>query len=727
MKKIYSRALVASLLVTATLCASGQVVKICDQTDDNGVKEVIMPMSEINNYQSANGDVQLSYMGNPLPTTSKQRIQSGGMAEVTFEYNIDYTVFDIDKKMNSVNIIACNDEYYNADRNSLTMPVGVYDFCTEPLSMVNSHAKGYLIKEQVHITGDTTIVFDISASEIKNKYSFKSYLPNGDEFKWKIYNSSGEVIQPSNVRSSSFYMGMALKGHRPVSGVISFVQSQRESNKYDPLTIFTNDVSDRYQIIGYHMFVDTTFVNHVCKYESQLTNEDETVITNEVDNWVLYQEDFVPSLINNMSGEGYIKYGATGVFENNQQSGIMSTLAKTRTKDKTISVYVNTPKSTAVVGDGKYDVLTRVVFGDLYYKELGTIAGRQVLVTKDEIEYINNGIEVGEYYSTFNYDQEGSSEFKAYPGHPQFSFTDKQKALSYGSNAPINVIASENYYEDGDPYSYIICSYVGRYGEVRNTDLFALQSEVKFDGEIISSSFSTINNDIYKSISNNGIEGIFEAKFVNENFVVDDLAGLNETNIYYDGTKEDWTAPTLQMLQFRDTEGNVIDRFESGEEGILMFAGGDFTYNCYFDEDADGYIEWYTNQDIDVEVNYSPYLQNDWKELVVEDVRENFYLPSFGYFYQGSLKDVQGKGENGWFDLKVKLTDTSGNWQEQVISPAFCLKDHMATSIDEVKTVGTAREIQAIYSIDGKRLSGMQSGINIVRYTDGTASKVLVK
>jgi len=126
-------------------------------------------------------------------------------------------------------------------------------------------------------------------------------------------------------------------------------------------------------------------------------------------------------------------------------------------------------------------------------------------------------------------------------------------------------------------------------------------------------------------------------------------------------------------------------------------------------------------------VSYSPYAQDAWKALDVTEVADNYYMPGFGYFYQGSLASVEGNGEKGWFDLKVKLTDAAGNWQEQVISPAFCLKDHGTTGIDEVATPEGEAQVAAIYTVDGKRIATMQSGINIVRYTDGTARKVMVK
>ena len=49
--------------------------------------------------------------------------------------------------------------------------------------------------------------------------------------------------------------------------------------------------------------------------------------------------------------------------------------------------------------------------------------------------------------------------------------------------------------------------------------------------------------------------------------------------------------------------------------------------------------------------------------------------------------------------------------------------------IDAIKDVKTAKEIieDARYDISGRRIGKLQKGINILRYSDGTARKVLVK
>ena len=54
----------------------------------------------------------------------------------------------------------------------------------------------------------------------------------------------------------------------------------------------------------------------------------------------------------------------------------------------------------------------------------------------------------------------------------------------------------------------------------------------------------------------------------------------------------------------------------------------------------------------------------------------------------------------------------------------FALKS--TTAISSVEDNTEVREV-ARYSVDGKLLQGAQKGLNIVRYSDGTVKKVVVK
>ncbi len=98
-------------------------------------------------------------------------------------------------------------------------------------------------------------------------------------------------------------------------------------------------------------------------------------------------------------------------------------------------------------------------------------------------------------------------------------------------------------------------------------------------------------------------------------------------------------------------------------------------------------------------------------------------MPGWGYFYRGSLAGVTGQAEKGWFDLKIRLVDEAGNWQEQVVSPAFRIDDLAYSSVANIGD-GNAREV-ARYNLAGQRVDASHKGVTIIRMSDGTARKVL--
>ena len=66
-------------------------------------------------------------------------------------------------------------------------------------------------------------------------------------------------------------------------------------------------------------------------------------------------------------------------------------------------------------------------------------------------------------------------------------------------------------------------------------------------------------------------------------------------------------------------------------------------------------------------------------------------MPAFGAYYHASLDKVRVKSENGWYDLRVTLTDGNGNSQIQTISPAF--KIERSSSLDDISASDAGFEI----------------------------------
>lgn len=237
------------------------------------------------------------------------------------------------------------------------------------------------------------------------------------------------------------------------------------------------------------------------------------------------------------------------------------------------------------------------------------------------------------------------------------------------------------------------------------TDNYYAKIRAEYNGEVVYDSIASASDEFCINwAQKKHDDGIWKLTLTDDNVSVDGIAGKNIAKISYDQRLEDGTAPTLQMLTFKTNEGVVTDRFAKSDEGVLEFAGGDFNFKTN-DEHS-----WFDCQPMTVKVEYAPYGTNTWNEIAVKEVPELYTAPAFGYFYRGSLSSVKGGSRNGWFDLRLTLTDLAGNMQEQTISPAF--KVDALTAIQLINTT-TESSDKRIYDLSGRVVSHPTKGIYV--------------
>src|SRR5690606_17463093 len=255
------------------------------------------------------------------------------------------------------------------------------------------------------------------------------------------------------------------------------------------------------------------------------------------------------------------------------------------------------------------------------------------------------------------------------PFHPRFSFSaPANPEIVQGKNVPICVTGVT-------AAGTTRANYVGRYGEFRDSDFFATDVELLQDGT------SIFSGNYIDDFTNYELPqtGILDLNFKNVNVNLGELSGTNTTRLLFDLSQDDFTPPTVQYLQFRNTDGKVTDHFATGEEGFVRLAAGDFHYN----PDSELFYEY--NEGNEVEFFYSLHNQEEWESLELTEYPEHCFMPAFGDYYEASLEGVVIPVENSWFDVKIICTDAAGNKQEQVVSPAF--KVEQATmGIDEMNT-----------------------------------------
>lgn len=306
------------------------------------------------------------------------------------------------------------------------------------------------------------------------------------------------------------------------------------------------------------------------------------------------------------------------------------------------------------------------------------------------------------------------------------------ETLELGNSVPI-CVASIGYVRNSN--SQLRFSFIGRNGEHRNIDKQNTRFEMTADGEVISQrpywTESDFQNWRLRGGEFNSTKAEYKISIENTNVLVDGLDGYNKTSIYYDTNMSSPNPPALRSLQFRNMEGKITDRFVSLDEGVVEFYAGDFEYA----ETDLSYRKFFNYCNLEnVKVEYAPYGSGQWRILDVEEVPEMLAPVAYGAFYRGSLGAITAESDNGWYDLRIKLTDASDNYQIQELSPAFKLED--PSGIGSVKTdeVGLEGLEVEIFNLAGIRVwsgvfesasaTGLGHGIYVARAKGNDKSQV---
>lgn len=186
--------------------------------------------------------------------------------------------------------------------------------------------------------------------------------------------------------------------------------------------------------------------------------------------------------------------------------------------------------------------------------------------------------------------------------------------------------------------------------------------------------------------------------------------------------KIDWVPPTAQLLWF--TDGAIVrDHFQTPENAVLHLYAADFRYtlNDTFDKDM---MEAYPLESIKVE--YAPAGSGEFTQIEVSENADMFFMPGYGYCYDGSLAGIDRGSANGWMDLRITLTDDSGNVQTQTLSPAFRV-DSLA-GIEEVLPDSTDRIGNTeLYDLQGRKVGSNPIPGIYIRRSPNRTDKVIVR
>lgn len=605
--------------------------------------------------------------------TAKNKVKAqDATATVTFTYDyatneatpLSLTVYN---KEQGVKVID------NSGKNStfnVEMPVGTYDmhavYKGKPAGLYA------VFKEQVTISKDTTLVF--KKSDADQPYTFASYNEEGTKLMLDQY-ANGGVAEPGNVISSSYrsYTFFTLEG----MGVIHTIVGGSYRVKGYDVDLYTNKTSGRFNVLHHCNVRGKNGITYLYNFQAPLTEG--KVLASDPKNLKLYEQKFCPTPAGNPENHVW----GIRVWASYNGAVLLSGKAENKTimlADSTNRFYVDLPEPANQKG---FAVAASAMMGDIFTSsnQVKHIIG--LPVTGNAV----SGLRCVDYGYEQTFDgyivPEGGGVAQVYPGHPRLSFTDKF-SYTFGNSCPILSVKSKDY---GTNSSKLL-SYLGRYGELFDSGLNTVTKKTEEDGEFNKHTFTQ------------------------ENVKVDDIDGKNVTVLRHHKTGDDISAPSLQMLRFVNKEDRITDRFDNIEDATLEFAASDFQYHHDTKVAAKRYYEHKPLQS--VEVVCAPHGTENWQTIAVTEVPELFYMPVFGYFYKAPLTNVKVE-EDGWFDMKVTLTDMAGNTNTQTIMPAFYSKKfEEGTGITDVVnakgtikyaggiiTVAAPSQI-AVYSIDGK-------------------------
>ncbi len=662
--------------------------------------------------------------------------------------NNEYEIINNDGELNEVY------ELVNGS-NILNVPEGTYDILVTFQQVDWSQEmfalyKMRVIREQVTIDRDMQLNF--ASSEAKNHIHFETLTPDGEPVnmgKWSVDDEyiNWTELEPGNTDYFFFLQNIYCEDYGLLNlnaGNFEITIEQgphyRTGHEYIG-DFFVNDVSDRYTFNTYR--VGSKGQNlFTTAYEVKGASGDVT-LTNDPSKYILFQE---PMIAQKHQDENlclaYIMY-AQLPFEANVADRLSVTLPTPLAKDEVLKCYISASIDDSQIGFIPFlePSVGRLVtettpWGWEQQQYKPALACMRLTNTNGEVVFANNGVasvltrdRTAPFGPNFQFEyNESLGRVVSYPlwptFNPPFSYSVEKKIGNLGNDCPLLIVDAMLLEEDDGSRALVFQKdYLGRYGEKKVEDASDAQVQIYANGEYYGSAEAGVNSIYLGEGELTSGEADIYITNSDETVTVDDMACSNKAQMHIVIGGEDQSSPTATMLHFKNGNDDVTDRFDTAHDGTLEFSAGDFNRRHFFDAEGHFFVTYDRYAPETVEVSYSPYGEDNWNELAVEEVPEN-YWPVMGWFYTGSLAGVTGEALNGWFDLKIRLTDAAGNWQEQVLSPAFRIDDLAYSSVANVGK-DNAREV-ARYSIDGKRVDSNATGIVIIKMSDGTAKKVIL-
>lgn len=616
------------------------------------------------------------------------------------------------------------------------------DNTTKPIRDCN--IQNWLYKK---IPAEGDVIVDFHKEEAVHHYTFVPTAPDGSDFTFpKLKDDDSLDWTGANAGYTGMFtvLGPEKAGSWLVgtNSVWSF-----EDDRYVPWvynSYYTNDFPEGWYISTFALLDNEEGDQYLVHAASPLKNAD-TRLTNTGD-YLDYSEPsyhtpyYKPENVETYEG---IYQFSLSVFGNVPNQTILGSYI---TPDRKYRKHVS---SSPLFKDGKImsDIMVQSCTFDETTWIRGTIIGdylssyqatwdQPVVQRNGEWEILHATHDANKYHWIYSVPEGFKTDEPSpnYPGHPAFSYPVAFRLEPVGSSAPVCALNTQKFDTPNGPFAVTTPLYLGIGGEMRLVDDAPLEVMVTADGEVVCKNYDQYVDIMQgRPIDAKGVKSKIHTVFTNTNIEVDGIPGSNVTEFAYDENSTDWWVPTLQMLHYRNDEGEITNRFERASDGILEFAGGDFSQGG----DPDANELWYTETEAQVKVEYAPRGENEFSSLgVPEEIPEMYFMPGFGHFYRMSLDNVCRASADNWYDLRITMTDDAGNVMCQTISPAF--KVEVPSGVDAVGRDITSFQVSGrniivpegsvIFTMQGIMTDGRNliPGIYIVKTPESTF-RVMVK
>lgn len=602
--------------------------------------------------------------------------------------------------------------------------------------------KSYIIvRENVEINGDTNI--EMSDSEAHNHITMKTVLPNGEELRINSIDDTGTMLDDGNCKQCAETIVLFRKDTNLVRALSKGAQVARYKSEIDGDIelngdFYISDVSDALALSVIRKCTTVDYEMYTAVYEFGASINSDRELTNG--DWFKLQSDYAEVPDSEIKADGdYYQIASCNFFDDCDMDGINE--CATYSTGKPYS-YISLPEPTMTgMNLHRFLVIPGKAIGtngqsgamrDFYRLVVPPVAKLNGKMTHlvYPFDYM------GAMCVWYNKEDPGFFLGRSLYYHPRFSWVQEEDEKPvYGGNVPLTVLTM--IWGDFDTNCWYF-NYVGRFGEQRAADRYVAQVKVEQDGEVVTTGTP---NEVaawsYNGCTRNPQAKDWKITSTNENVLVDGETASNVTVAEFNTGREDFIPPTLTMLNFRNTDDKITDRFEKTQDGTLEFSATDFTPHVSAERNL-----WCDYYNVDaVKVEYSAQDAGSWRELTVAEVPDLFFSPGYGSFYRGSLKGIINNSPTNWYDLRVSITDKSGNSQTQTLSPAFRIDEQLgldnltadrsiAISVEgkQLKVMGTTTDANVeIYDLAGRKVLaakatsvglGGLTGAYIVKVTD---------